>query len=111
MKDSTQLWLPKDQPVEFRVNTDDVLHDFWVPAFRLKTDAVPGLTTRIRVTPGPARPLQRRLRRALRPRPLHHARRGARGSQAEFTSWVGKQREGGLVNGVGYLLSRRETRT
>ncbi|HEY6779376.1 MAG TPA: cytochrome c oxidase subunit II [Thermoleophilaceae bacterium] len=48
---STTLVLPKDQPVEFRVNTDDVLHDFWVPAFRLKTDAVPGLTTTIRVTP------------------------------------------------------------
>ena len=43
--------LPKDRPVEFRVNTDDVLHDFWVPAFRLKTDAVPGITTKIRLTP------------------------------------------------------------
>ncbi len=48
---STQLTLPKDRDVEFRVNTDDVLHDFWVPEFRLKTDAVPGLTTKIRVTP------------------------------------------------------------
>lgn len=48
---SDDLVLPKDKPVEFRVHTDDVLHDFWVPAFRLKTDAVPGLTTKIRVTP------------------------------------------------------------
>jgi cytochrome c oxidase subunit 2 len=48
---SDDLVLPKDKPVEFRVHTDDVLHDFWVPAFRLKTDAVPGLTTTIRVTP------------------------------------------------------------
>jgi cytochrome c oxidase subunit 2 len=46
-----QLVLPKDRPVEFRVHTLDVLHDFWVPDFRLKTDAVPGLTTHIRVTP------------------------------------------------------------
>jgi cytochrome c oxidase subunit 2 len=48
---SEDLVLPKGKPVEFRVHTDDVLHDFWVPAFRLKTDAVPGLTTKIRVTP------------------------------------------------------------
>ena len=39
---SAQLVLPKDQPVHFKVNTEDVLHDFWVPEFRLKTDAVPG---------------------------------------------------------------------
>ncbi len=50
-RQSTELVLPKDRPVEFRVNTDDVLHDFWVPAFRLKTDAVPGITTKIRLTP------------------------------------------------------------
>jgi len=48
---SSTLMLPVDTPVEFRVRTDDVLHDFWVPEFRLKTDAVPGLTTKIRVTP------------------------------------------------------------
>ena len=48
---STGLVLPKDRPVEFNVRTDDVLHDFWVPQFRLKTDAVPDLTTKIRVTP------------------------------------------------------------
>ncbi|MEA2444762.1 MAG: cytochrome c oxidase subunit [Thermoleophilales bacterium] len=48
---STELWLPKDRPVYFRVHTEDVIHSFWVPEFRLKTDAVPGMTTHIRVTP------------------------------------------------------------
>ena len=43
--------LPKDRPVEFRIHTKDVLHSFWVPEFRLKSDAVPGLTTKIRLTP------------------------------------------------------------
>ena len=28
-----------------------MIHDFWVPEFRLKSDAVPGLTTKIRLTP------------------------------------------------------------
>ena len=48
---SNQLVLPLDRPVEFKINTKDVLHDFWVPQFRLKSDAVPGLTTKIRLTP------------------------------------------------------------
>jgi cytochrome c oxidase subunit 2 len=48
---ATQLYLPKDRPVHFRVHSDDVIHSFWVPQFRLKTDAVPGITTGIRVTP------------------------------------------------------------
>jgi cytochrome c oxidase subunit 2 len=48
---SDTLYLREGQPVEFDVNTRDVLHSFWVPAFRLKTDTVPGLTTHIRVTP------------------------------------------------------------
>jgi cytochrome c oxidase subunit 2 len=49
--DSNELVLPKDRPIEFRIHTKDVLHSFWVPEFRLKSDAVPGLTTKIRVTP------------------------------------------------------------
>jgi cytochrome c oxidase subunit II len=28
-----------------------VIHDFWVPAFRMKIDAVPGIDTHLRVTP------------------------------------------------------------
>lgn len=48
---SNQLLLPIGRPVEFRVNTEDVLHSFWVPEFRLKTDTVPGLETKIRLTP------------------------------------------------------------
>ena len=45
------LVLPKDRPVDFRINTKDVIHSFWVPEFRLKSDAVPGLTTQVRLTP------------------------------------------------------------
>jgi cytochrome c oxidase subunit 2 len=48
---STELVLPVDRPIDFRIKTRDVLHSFWVPAFRLKSDAVPGLTTKIRLTP------------------------------------------------------------
>jgi len=48
---SNELILPVDRPIEFKINSKDVIHSFWVPQFRLKSDAVPGLTTKIRVTP------------------------------------------------------------
>jgi cytochrome c oxidase subunit 2 len=48
---SNQLYLPKDRPVYFNIRSKDVIHDFWVPAFRVKVDAVPGITTHLRATP------------------------------------------------------------
>ena len=48
---SNVLYLPKDRPVKVNVNTLDVLHSFWVPAFRIKIDAVPGQTDVVRITP------------------------------------------------------------
>src|SRR3954452_12059963 len=48
---SSQLYVPEGQSVKFNVKTRDVLHDFWVPAWRMKIDAVPGIVTNYRVTP------------------------------------------------------------
>ncbi len=48
---SDHLYLPVDKSVEFRIKAADVIHSFWVPAFRMKIDAVPGIVTRYRVTP------------------------------------------------------------
>jgi cytochrome c oxidase subunit 2 len=48
---TNELVLPVNRPVFFYVTTKDVIHSFWVPAFRLKYDAVPGLTTKLHVTP------------------------------------------------------------
>jgi len=45
------LVLPENRPVKFDITAEDVIHSFFVPAFRLKSDAVPGLTTSFRVTP------------------------------------------------------------
>jgi cytochrome c oxidase subunit 2 len=48
---SSDLVLPVDRPVHFKIHTKDVIHSFWVPQFRLKSDAPPGLTTEIRLKP------------------------------------------------------------
>ena len=49
--ETKELVLPVNRPIEFKIRSKDVIHSFWVPQFRLKSDAVPGLTTKIRVTP------------------------------------------------------------
>jgi cytochrome c oxidase subunit II len=46
-----ELYLPEGRQIKFDVQAKDVLHDFWVPAFRVKIDAVPGITTHIEATP------------------------------------------------------------
>jgi cytochrome c oxidase subunit 2 len=48
---SPTLVLPEGRPIDFRIESNDVIHSFWVPEFRLKSDALPGLTTKIRLTP------------------------------------------------------------
>jgi cytochrome c oxidase subunit 2 len=48
---SSQLYLAKDQPVVFKLRSLDVIHSFFVPEFSQKLDAVPGITTTLRVTP------------------------------------------------------------
>ena len=48
---SNELVLPIDRPVHFQIHAKDVLHSFWVPAFRMKQDAVPGIETNTRVEP------------------------------------------------------------
>jgi cytochrome c oxidase subunit II len=48
---SPQLYVPRGKPVHFTVQSLDVIHDFWVPAFRMKIDAVPGIDTELRITP------------------------------------------------------------
>jgi cytochrome c oxidase subunit 2 len=97
---STELVLPAGRPVHFRVRSKDVIHSFWVPQFRLKTDAVPGMTTRLRLTPeqvgryevvcaelcGIGHSTMRQFVRVIEP--------------ADFDAWLSKQR-GGARGGAG----------
>ena len=46
-----QIALPVDQTVRFEITSVDVIHSFWIPAFRMKMDALPGKVTTLTVTP------------------------------------------------------------
>jgi cytochrome c oxidase subunit II len=40
-----QLFLPEGRPVRVRIRSLDVIHSFFLPQFRVKQDAMPGMTT------------------------------------------------------------------
>jgi cytochrome c oxidase subunit 2 len=98
-----ELVVPVDQDIEFVITSKDVIHSFWVPEWRMKQDAVKGITTRTYVEPtkigeyavictelcGLGHPTMRSRARVL--------------SMADFEAWVEEQqrlaREGGAVQG------------
>jgi cytochrome c oxidase subunit 2 len=45
------LVLPQNRNVVLNMNSIDVIHAFWVPAFRVKNDVMPARTTELRFTP------------------------------------------------------------
>jgi cytochrome c oxidase subunit II len=47
---SYQLYLPEGDTVYFNMRSRDVIHAFWIPAFRVQEDVVPGITTHYRAT-------------------------------------------------------------
>lgn len=46
-----ELPLPVGRKIRFEITSVDVIHSFWIPAFRMKMDAVPGIVTTFTVTP------------------------------------------------------------
>jgi cytochrome c oxidase subunit II len=92
---SHELFLPVNRPVHFTIQSKDVLHDFWVPAFRVKKDAVRGINTDVRATPN-----------RIGTYPIVCAELCGLGHAAmrstvhvvqpqQFESWLGKLRSGG----------------
>lgn len=48
---SGELVLPVNQQIQLQMNTEDVIHSFWVVEFRVKQDLLPGSTETLRITP------------------------------------------------------------
>ncbi|ASR54743.1 aa3-type cytochrome oxidase subunit II [Cellulomonas sp. CW35] len=51
LDDQITLYLPVGESVEFTLDSRDVIHSFWVPAFLYKLDMIPGKTNHFQVTP------------------------------------------------------------
>jgi cytochrome c oxidase subunit 2 len=48
---STELHLPNNQRIKLALHSEDVLHGFYIPAFRLKQDIIPGKVIDFEFTP------------------------------------------------------------
>ncbi len=46
-----ELHVPTGEPVTLKMESNDVIHAFWVPEFRLKQDVIPGQPTILNFTP------------------------------------------------------------
>lgn len=46
-----RMKVPVGQPVRFLITSEDVLHSFWVPEFRIKRDALPNYVSDVWITP------------------------------------------------------------
>jgi len=90
---TTELHLVGNRPVRVRLRSRDVLHSFFIPAFRVKQDAVPGMTVDVVFTP------TREGRYEIACAELcgvgHYIMRGkiTVESQAAFDAWLAGQRQ------------------
>ncbi len=51
IRNMSEAVLPVNQPIVFRLHSSDVIHSFWITQFRIKMDAIPGITNELRLTP------------------------------------------------------------
>jgi cytochrome c oxidase subunit 2 len=51
IKTTNELYLALNEPVKIDLEGQDVIHSFFVPEFRIKQDAVPGLPTSVWIVP------------------------------------------------------------
>ncbi|ABV95620.1 cytochrome c oxidase subunit II (plasmid) [Dinoroseobacter shibae DFL 12 = DSM 16493] len=50
LRDANELILPEGRPVTLRLNSNDVIHSFWVPSISGKMDMIPGRTNTLTIT-------------------------------------------------------------
>lgn len=46
-REINKLHVPRGEKIVLQMISEDVIHDFWIPAFRIKADVVPGMYTTI----------------------------------------------------------------
>jgi cytochrome c oxidase subunit 2 len=89
-----ELVLPLGRTVELNLRARDVIHSFWIPEMGQKQDAVPGIATRLVITPTKAGEYAVVCTELCG---LGHATMRAFARvvpEAEFTAWVEEQQQG-----------------
>jgi cytochrome c oxidase subunit 2 len=98
---SGELVLPVGKTVELDLTAKDVIHSFWVPEWRVKQDAVPGIHTHIVVTPTKIGTYEVICTELCG---LGHAAMRAQArvlSAADYAKWVAQQKKGAQATATG----------
>jgi cytochrome c oxidase subunit 2 len=97
---TSDLVLPIGRQVDLQMTSNDVIHSFWVPEFRLKQDLVPGQTTELRITPSLIG--EYKVRCAELCGTSHSYMEGLVSvvSQEDFDAWVQTQQQSGEIDPV-----------
>ena len=77
-REINELHIPVGRAVRLKMTSEDVIHSFFVPAFRIKQDVLPGRYTHHLVSAHQARQVSPVLRRVLRHQALRDDRLGLR---------------------------------
>jgi cytochrome c oxidase subunit 2 len=90
-KTANEIHLPAGQPVEIGLDSDNVIHSFWVPELAGKLDAVPGQHNVLRFTPNKPGVLRGECAEFCG---VEHARMGFEivvQTPADYARWVARQ--------------------
>lgn len=90
---SDELHLPVGKQVLLRMTSNDVIHSFWVPEFRVKQDLVPGRITELRITPTIEGSYMVRCAELCGTSHAYMEKPVIVSSQADFEAWMAQQLE------------------
>jgi cytochrome c oxidase subunit 2 len=103
------LYLPVNERVEFTVNSRDVIHSFWVPAFLFKRDVIPGRTSSFQIVPEREGLYQGKCAELCGEYHSDMLFNVAVVSRAEYDAHIADLRERGQVGALGSDLDRIQT--
>jgi cytochrome c oxidase subunit 2 len=90
---SDELHVPVGKQVLLRMTSNDVIHSFWVPEFRVKQDLVPGRITELRITPILEGNYMVRCAELCGTSHAYMEKPVVVTSQEDFDAWMGQQQE------------------
>lgn len=105
--------LPVEQPIAVRLSSKDVIHDFFLPNFRVKLDALPGMMGRVNFTA--MQPAQSTEKMSIDDQRLLAAAQKLQSNQGEaFKIWIDSNTHGAMridseeVSQVNYALKGKD---
>ncbi len=94
-REMNELHVPVNRNIKLTMTSEDVIHDFFIPAFRSKSDVVPGKYTTEWFRPTKVGTLPYLLRRVLRYTALQHDRHCLRNGTCPISGVADQRRRAG----------------